>query len=304
VKIDLGFNKVPSDTTDPPENINRINEIKSFSVYEIKSNQLDGWKQLIVKTKKKQLNDGSSVTVTLDEEVKTSTENKIGSYIYLTVVPQRNSEVQKLFKDKETYWTTCSDLIVVEKPKFINMGAPAFYPNWFGAVPMPAIAPAIPAVAPAPNRVGAYPTLGKAPAPNWFGAVPIPAVAPAPNWFGAVPMPASAPASNWFGAVPMPASAPAPASYGVMPTSGKSNGVVSHRTAGARSHDESFDGYMDDQESLMMASDISKKNKTSVQFWMLICTILSLASCSIFAILSMKFFKIFRHFSAFHYSSQ
>lgn len=126
IKIDLGLDKAPSNTTDPPENINRVNELKSFCSYEVKSNQLDGWKQLIVKTKKKQLEDGTITGISLDDEVKATDENKTGSYIYLCAVPQKKSNVEQLFK--ETYWSICSDIIIVEKP-VCNLYSNVPYPN-------------------------------------------------------------------------------------------------------------------------------------------------------------------------------
>lgn len=111
VKIDLGFNKVPSCETDPPENINSVNELRSFKPFEVKSNQLDNWKELIVKTKKVKQADGSYKSVSFDEETKTEESQKVGSYLYITVTPQNNSQLVELFKN--TYWTT-DEFIVIE----------------------------------------------------------------------------------------------------------------------------------------------------------------------------------------------
>jgi hypothetical protein len=117
IKIDLGYGKVPSQETDPVENINNINELKSFESVEIKSNQLDGWKQLMVKTKKKKNSLGVSTTVSLQEEQDAVPEDKVGTYLYLTVTPQDNCSLSELFKD--SYWSS-SDLIIVEKNYPIN----------------------------------------------------------------------------------------------------------------------------------------------------------------------------------------
>lgn len=112
VKMDLGFNKVPICETDPPENINNVNELHSFELFTIKSNQLDNWKQLIVKTKKVIDPNNTFKTVSLDEETKATAEKKVGSYLYLTVTPQNNEILPELFK--ETYWST-DEYIVIEK---------------------------------------------------------------------------------------------------------------------------------------------------------------------------------------------
>lgn len=111
IKIDLGFNKVPSCETDPPENINNVNELRSFEPFEIKSNQLDNWKELIVKTKKVKQSDGSYKSVSFEEETKTEETKKVGSYLYITVTPQNYPELVELFKN--TYWTT-DEFIVIE----------------------------------------------------------------------------------------------------------------------------------------------------------------------------------------------
>jgi hypothetical protein len=111
VKIDLGFNKVPSCETDPPENINNVNELRSFEPFEVKSNQLDNWKELIVKTKKVKQSDGSFKTISFEEETKTEETKKVGSYLYITVTPQNYPQLVELFKN--TYWTT-DEFIVIE----------------------------------------------------------------------------------------------------------------------------------------------------------------------------------------------
>ena len=112
VKIDLGYNKIPSQVTDPTENINNVNELRSFESVEIKSNQLDGWKQLMIKSKKKKNLDETITTVNLQEEVDTAPEEKVGTYLYLTVTPQKNCFLSDHFK--ESYWSP-EDLIIVEK---------------------------------------------------------------------------------------------------------------------------------------------------------------------------------------------
>jgi len=111
IKIDLGFNKIPSCETDPPENINNVNELRSFEPFEVKSNQLDNWKELIVKTKKVKQSDGTLKTVSFEEETKTEETKKVGSYLYITVTPQNYPQLVELFKN--TYWTT-DEFIVVE----------------------------------------------------------------------------------------------------------------------------------------------------------------------------------------------
>ncbi len=112
VKFDFGFNKVPSCETDPPENINRVNELKSFEPFAVKSNQQDSWKELIIKTKKKTNADGTTSAVDLKDETSAAPSEKVGTYLYLTVTPQNNGILTPLFKD--AYWCT-EDTIVVEK---------------------------------------------------------------------------------------------------------------------------------------------------------------------------------------------
>jgi hypothetical protein len=126
VKIDLGYNQIPSMVTNPPENINRINEIRSFVSVEIKSNQLDDWKQLIIKTKTKKNVDGTCEPVIFQEEHNAGSEEKLGTYLYLTVSPQENCGLSELFKD--SYWSP-QDLIIVEKYYFNN---PRQYKECFG----------------------------------------------------------------------------------------------------------------------------------------------------------------------------
>lgn len=117
VKIDLGYNKIPSMETDPAENINNINELRSFESVEIKSNQLEEWKQLMVKTKKKKNIDGTTTIVTLQEEVDATHHQKLGTYLYLTVTPQKYCSLSELFID--SYWSP-EDLIIVEKNYVID----------------------------------------------------------------------------------------------------------------------------------------------------------------------------------------
>jgi hypothetical protein len=112
VKFDFGFNKLPSCETDPPENINNVNEIRSFESFAIKSNQLDSWKQLIIKAKKKTNSDGTTSTVSLKEETAAKESEKVGTYLYFTVTPQKVEPLCSLFKD--VYWCT-EDTIVIEK---------------------------------------------------------------------------------------------------------------------------------------------------------------------------------------------
>ena len=112
VKFDIGFNEVPSCETDPPENINRVNELRPFESFAVKSNQQDSWKELIIKTKKKTNSDGTTTTVNLKDETAAKTNDKLGTYLYLTVTPQQNGILPPLFKD--AYWCT-EDTIVVEK---------------------------------------------------------------------------------------------------------------------------------------------------------------------------------------------
>ena len=112
IKFDIGFNKIPSCVTDPPENINNVNELHPFEPFAIKSNQLNGWKELIVKTKKKINSDNTTSSVSLDEESKAEPNEKVGTYLYLTVCPQQNKELSELFKDAQ--WHT-EDTIIIEK---------------------------------------------------------------------------------------------------------------------------------------------------------------------------------------------
>jgi hypothetical protein len=112
VKIDLGFNNVPSCVTDPPENINNVNELHPFEPFAIKSNQLDDWKELIVKTKKKINSDDTTSSVSLDEESKAPVSDKLGTYLYITVCPQQNKGLSELFKDAQWY---TEDTIIIEK---------------------------------------------------------------------------------------------------------------------------------------------------------------------------------------------
>jgi hypothetical protein len=118
VKIDLGFNKVPSCETEPPENINNVNELRSFEPFEIKSNQLDNWKELIVKTKKVKQSDGTFKTVSFEEETKTEETKKVGSYLYITVTPQNYPQLVELFKN--TYWITDEFIVIETKQTFYD----------------------------------------------------------------------------------------------------------------------------------------------------------------------------------------
>jgi hypothetical protein len=112
IKFDIGYGTVPSCVTDPPENINRVNELFPFQSFSIKSNQQDSWKNLIVKTKKKNNSDGSISSVALKDEV--VAEDKVGTYLYLTVTPSNNFDSQLFY---EPYWCT-EDTIIVENRLF------------------------------------------------------------------------------------------------------------------------------------------------------------------------------------------
>jgi hypothetical protein len=165
VKIDLGFNNIPSCVTDPPENINNINEIRSFECVEIKSNQNDSWKELIIKTKQKINSDGSTSFIELKDETNSST--KLGSYLYLTVTPQNDPIMSELFKD--ACWCT-DELIIVEK----NNNT-IFY---FGDQPFGTYTPANPI---ARQPLGTFTSANAtAPAPFGYTQAPI-ATAPAPT---------------------------------------------------------------------------------------------------------------------------
>ena len=128
IKIDLGFNKIPSSITDPPENINNINEIRPFQSVEIKSNQLDNWKALMIKTKTVVKPDGSKATVSLQEEESAKPEEKKGTYLYLTVTPSKRFGLSELFKD--AYWAP-EDIIVVEQlnPSPVRVGQVGLIPT-------------------------------------------------------------------------------------------------------------------------------------------------------------------------------
>jgi hypothetical protein len=119
IKFDLGFNKIPSCITDPPENINEVNELRCFDPMAIKANQLDNWKELIIKGKPKTKLNPSDPTgfVSLKEESKAESCEKVGTYLYMTVCPQQTKALSELFENTQWY---VEDTIIVEKDYYIQ----------------------------------------------------------------------------------------------------------------------------------------------------------------------------------------
>jgi hypothetical protein len=113
LKIDINCNDTPITETDPPNNINFINEIQPLQSFKILSDQTTGYKQLLLKQKKKII-DGTAVSVTLDEEVMAPISEKVGSYLYLTVTPIETSSESVKESFSETIWISSDHIINVE----------------------------------------------------------------------------------------------------------------------------------------------------------------------------------------------
>lgn len=110
VKIDISYVSVPDMVTDPPQNINRVNELGPFITYNIVSNQLDNYEQLMI--------DSSSMTIPTDLPKETFYEFDTESQLYISVTPSKEPELNKLFKDG--YWSTNKSIIVENKWEFIS----------------------------------------------------------------------------------------------------------------------------------------------------------------------------------------
>jgi hypothetical protein len=113
IKIDLMRDDKPVNCVDPG-GLNQVNELRPFESYEIKADQMNHNRRLMVKMKTKVLVDGTSESVILSDELSAQPAEKVGDYLWITVTPRTGfPTLEKSFAD--TIWTT-SDYVIVSKP--------------------------------------------------------------------------------------------------------------------------------------------------------------------------------------------
>lgn len=114
IKFDFLKKDVIIKETDPPENLNEINEIHSFETYEINADQNNNSRRLQIEKKTSpNKHDG----ITLNEEENTT--EKYGDYLYLNVSVKNNAdkELKKLFS--ESIWAI-TNFISNKQPNIIS----------------------------------------------------------------------------------------------------------------------------------------------------------------------------------------
>lgn len=96
IKFDFLQKDVYIKETDPPENLNQVNEVQGHQSYEITADQNNESRQIMIK---KKITSTHTIGVTLEEEEKKTSEEKVGDYLYLHVSPKIGSSICDLFKD-------------------------------------------------------------------------------------------------------------------------------------------------------------------------------------------------------------
>lgn len=135
IKIDLMRDDKPVDCVDPG-GLNKVNELRPFESYEIKADQMNNSRKLMVKMKTKVATDGTTETVTLSDELSARPAEKVGDYLWITVTPRTGlPTLEKSFTD--TIWTT-SDYVIVSKPvpvvqSYDLIGGGSLYPLSYSA---------------------------------------------------------------------------------------------------------------------------------------------------------------------------
>lgn len=93
-----------------PGGLNQVNELRPYESYEIQADQTRGNRSIIISYAK----DKENNKVTLAEETEKTTEEKVGDYLYISVLPQVTIS-SLATKFKKTVWKSSDDFIIVSK---------------------------------------------------------------------------------------------------------------------------------------------------------------------------------------------
>lgn len=110
----INFNLMKCDkkvTEVNPQGLNQVNELRPFESYAIQCDQTQDNRVLMLKTHEKQTSNESDKHVTLESEMTKSSSEKVGSYLYLSVVPHYgNTDLETRFS--KTYWKPVDYFVV------------------------------------------------------------------------------------------------------------------------------------------------------------------------------------------------
>ena len=120
IKFDFLKKDIEIQETDPPENLNKVNELHSGETYEICADQTNGSKRLKIN---KKISSDHNKGITLEEEEKKETAEKFGDYLYLNMSVKSNaSKTLKSLFDGAT-WNITNFISRLQTAKIMCTGA-------------------------------------------------------------------------------------------------------------------------------------------------------------------------------------
>lgn len=117
----INFNLMKNDikvTEVDPGGLNQVNELAPFQSYAINADQTVGNKSIRLSVNIKKNSNNDDVKTSLQLEVSNKSEEKVGSYLYLSVIP-RNDVAELCEKFKDTIWKP-SDYIILRDKSQLN----------------------------------------------------------------------------------------------------------------------------------------------------------------------------------------
>ena len=112
IKLDFSRKDVKINETDPPNNLNRVNELTAYQTYSIRADQTNGSRQIIVS---KKTSSTHTKGITLKEEESRPKEEKFGDYLYLHAFCSYGSGLEPLFA--EAQWRVTNFVSIRQTPR-------------------------------------------------------------------------------------------------------------------------------------------------------------------------------------------
>ena len=120
----INFNLMKTDTKVfevDPGGLNKVNELKPYQSYSVKADQTANNKSIKLSVNIKKDNDNKEFKTELVKEISQKNEDKVGSYLYLSVIP-KNDVPQLCDKFKETIWKPSDYFVIKKKSISTNQG--------------------------------------------------------------------------------------------------------------------------------------------------------------------------------------